>query len=74
MNQALARSPNKNQVKVEIKYKIPERWTKKFHKFDVVPMSIYTQGGVQEERGRVNKQLQSQMKVVQEYEKMQQHP
>ena len=37
LGQALSRSPNKQQVKMEIKYKIPERWTRKFHKQDVVP-------------------------------------
>jgi hypothetical protein len=41
VNQALARSPNKAQVKNEIKYKIPERWTKKFHKHDIVPLNLY---------------------------------
>lgn len=52
---ALSRSPNKQQVKNEIKYKIPERWTKKFHKFDIVPIDHYTKSAVSDERGRVNK-------------------
>lgn len=51
---ALARSPNKQQVKNEIKYKIPERWTKKFHKYDIIPFQ--NAPGTLEERGRVNKQ------------------
>ena len=33
---ALAKSPNINTVKNEIKYKIPERWTRKFYKYDIV--------------------------------------
>jgi hypothetical protein len=33
---ALAKSPNKLLVKNEIKYKIPERWTKPFHKHDII--------------------------------------
>ena len=56
VGQALARSPNKQQVKMEVKYKIPERWTKKFHKLDIVPLSFYQQSAVNDERGRVNKQ------------------
>lgn len=27
-------------IKNEVKYRIPERWTKKFHKNDVVSMEI----------------------------------
>lgn len=52
---ALSKSPNKQQVKNEIKYKIPERWTKKFHKFDIVPIDHYTKSAVNDERGRVNR-------------------
>jgi len=33
---ALAKSPNKLLVKNEIKYKIPERWTRPFHKHDII--------------------------------------
>ena len=36
LSQALARSPNKVTLKNEVKYRIPERWTKKFHKEDIV--------------------------------------
>lgn len=46
VGQVLARSPNKIQVKNEIKYKIPERWTKKFHKFDVLPLDLYKKSAV----------------------------
>jgi hypothetical protein len=56
LGQALSRSPNKQQVKNEVKYKIPERWTKKFHKHDIVPLSLYTKSAVNDERGKVNKQ------------------
>lgn len=56
VHQALARSPNKNQVKMEVKYKIPERWTKKFHKHDVIPLDLFSATAINEERGRVNKQ------------------
>jgi hypothetical protein len=52
---ALAKSPNKKQVINEVKYKIPERWTKKFHKYDIVPINHYTKSAVNEERGKVNK-------------------
>ena len=36
LSQALARSPNKIQLKNEVKYRVPERWTKKFHKEDII--------------------------------------
>lgn len=52
---ALARSPNKQQVKNEIKYKIPERWTKRFHRHDIIPLGNLHQSAVLNERGRVNK-------------------
>jgi glutamyl-tRNA reductase len=55
IGQALARSPNKVHMKNEVKYKIPERWTKKFHKHDIVPLQTYKDKAVKEERGRVNK-------------------
>ena len=48
---ALAKSPNKVTVKNEIKYKIPERWTKRFYKYDIIS-KLPVDG---EERGRVNK-------------------
>ena len=40
LTQALAKSPNKYMIKNEVKYRIPERWTKNFHKTDVVNMEI----------------------------------
>lgn len=40
--QALAKSPNKQQVKNEVKYKIPERWTKRFHLHDIVPLKMFS--------------------------------
>lgn len=36
ISQALARSPNKVHLKNEVKYRVPERWTKKFHKEDII--------------------------------------
>lgn len=52
---ALAKSPNKQQVKNEIKYKIPERWTKKFHKHDILPIEQNNKTAVNDERGKVNR-------------------
>lgn len=52
---ALAKSPNKHLVKNEIKYKIPERWTKPFYKHDIVGKILADERFNQEERGRVNK-------------------
>ncbi len=54
---ALAKSPNKQLVKNEIKYKIPERWTKRFHKHDIIGKILANdqQYGT-DERGYVNKQ------------------
>ena len=37
----LARSPNKQQVRNEVKYKIPERWMGKFHKEDIIPAANF---------------------------------
>ena len=53
--QALAKSPNKQQIKSEIKYKIPERWTRKFYKYDIVPVSMTKDSAINQERGKVNK-------------------
>jgi len=53
---ALAKSPNKLLVKNEIKYKIPEKWTRPFYKHDIVG-KVY--GNIlfnSEQRGIVNKQ------------------
>jgi hypothetical protein len=38
--QALAKSPNKELLKNEVKYRIPERWTKKFHKHDIIDIQL----------------------------------
>ena len=39
----------------EIKYKIPEKWTKKFQKFDIIPIDLYKKTAISNERGKVNK-------------------
>ena len=36
LSQALARSPNKVTIKNEVKYRILDRWTKPFHKEDIL--------------------------------------
>lgn len=56
VQQALAKGPNKMLVKNEIKYKIPERWTKPFHKHDIIGKILQDENINQEERGRVNRQ------------------
>lgn len=43
---ALSRSPNKNSIKNEVKYRIPTRWTKSFHKQDVISMDIFKHSGI----------------------------
>jgi len=53
---ALAKGPNKNIVKNEIKYKIPERWTRPFHKHDIIGKVLADEKFNAEERGRVNRQ------------------
>jgi hypothetical protein len=56
VNNALAKSPNREQMKKEIKYRIPERWTKSFHKYDIVDINIYNQkDGIKNERGKINR-------------------
>ena len=56
VNQALAKSPNREQLKKEVKYRIPERWTKKFHKYDIIDINIYSnKTGIDNERGKVNR-------------------
>jgi len=56
VNNALATNPNREQMKKEIKYRIPERWTKSFHKYDIVDINIYNQkDGIKNERGKVNR-------------------
>jgi hypothetical protein len=53
---AFARSPNRVQVKNEIKYKIPERWTRKFHKKDIIGRTIAGKQHLTDERSVVNRQ------------------
>lgn len=55
LTQALAKSPNKNMIKNEVKYRIPERWTKGFYKHDVVAMDILRGQSIPEERGNINR-------------------
>lgn len=53
---ALAKSPNKDILKQEVKYRIPERWTKKFHKYDIVDINIFNKkSGIEHERGKINR-------------------
>ena len=42
-------------IKNEVKYRIPERWTKKFHKNDVVSSEILLGQSIPEERGAINR-------------------
>ena len=44
-------------MKNEVKYRIPDRWTKPFHFYDIVDINIANKNkpGIQQERGRVNK-------------------
>jgi len=51
----LARSPNKQQLKNEVKYKIPEKWTGKFYKYDVLPINMFKVESIRDERGKINK-------------------
>ena len=70
VQQALAKSPNKDILKKEVKYRIPDRWTKKFHKYDIVDINIYNQKtGIQQERGKINQAV----KVAQLKEKEQEN-
>lgn len=55
LTQALAKSPNKYMIKNEVKYRIPERWTKNFHKTDVVNMDILQGQSIPDERGNINR-------------------
>jgi hypothetical protein len=42
-------------LKNEVKYRIPERWTKKFHIYDIVDINVYNQkAGINHERGKIN--------------------
>ena len=42
-------------IKNEVKYRIPERWTKNFHKTDVVNMDILQGQSIPDERGNINR-------------------
>ena len=56
VTQALSKQPNIDQLKNQVKYRIPDRWTKKFHKYDVVDINIFNQKtGIVQERGKINK-------------------
>lgn len=37
---ALAKSPNKQSIKNEVKYRVPEQWTKKFRKSDILSAEV----------------------------------
>ena len=56
----------------EIKYKIPEKWTKRFQKFDIIPIDLYKKTAISNERGKVNKQsmIEEKLKIVKEYERL----
>lgn len=43
-------------MKNEIKYKIPERWTRPFHKHDIIGKILADEHFNAEERGKVNRQ------------------
>jgi len=55
LTQALAKSPNKAMIKNEVKYRIPERWTKGFYRNDVVSMDILRGQSIPDERGNINR-------------------
>jgi len=45
-------------LKQEVKYRIPERWTKKFHKYDIVDINIFNKkSGIEHERGKINQAM-----------------
>lgn len=57
VTQALSKGPDIQQLKNQVKYRIPERWTKRFHKYDIVDIGIYKdKPGILQERGKVNKE------------------
>lgn len=56
VGQTLSKGPNKEQLRNDVKYRIPERWTKKFNKYDVIDINIYNKvSGIVEDRGKVNR-------------------
>ena len=46
---ALAQQPNRATIKNEVKYRIPDRWTKKFNKHDVVSLDLMKGSGIENE-------------------------
>jgi hypothetical protein len=53
----LSKGPNRDELKNEVKYRIPDRWTKRFHKYDIVDINIANRNkpATIHERGKVNK-------------------
>jgi len=52
---ALAAQPDRKVIKNEVKYRIPDRWTKKFNKHDIVSLDLFKGTGIENEQGKVNK-------------------
>lgn len=46
---ALAQNPNREIIKNEVKYRIPDRWTKKFNKHDIVSLDLLRGSGIDNE-------------------------
>jgi hypothetical protein len=46
---ALASQPNRTVIKNEVKYRIPDRWTKKFNKHDIVSLDLLKGSGIENE-------------------------
>ena len=73
LTQALARSPHKVTMKNEVKYRIPDRWTKKFHKEDILgidpgklsknidQVGLVNKESIIQQRNELQKQQQEQM-------------
>lgn len=55
--------PNKYEIINEIKYKIPNKWTKKFNVDDIVPYKDKLQSAIIEEGGMVNNYLKLRQKM-----------
>ena len=68
LSQALARSPDKVTLKNEVKYRVPQRWTKPFHKEDILGNDFYLKKREQPENqlGFINKR--TNMKKKPDYE------
>jgi len=55
---------------MEIKYKIPDRWTKKFNKYDVIPfIKDNANLAISEERGRINRGVYRE-RPINDYEEL----